>query len=528
MLQIKNLTITHKKDLKTLIRDFTWALNPGDKAAVIGEEGNGKSTFLKLLYDPELVEDYVEYSGEILKGGLKLGYLPQELDERCKSMSLLNYFEESAVFYNHTYKELARIGKTLDLDPELFYSDQRMGTLSGGEKVKAGMARILMDDPDVLLLDEPSNDIDLETLTWLEDFIKKCEKPIVYVSHDETLLENTANVVLHFEQLRRKTLPRYTVARTDYGTYVRKRLSKMEHQAQMARKEESDYKKQQERYRQIMQKVEHQQKSISRQDPHGGRLLKKKMHAVKSLGRRMEREHEGMTQLPDTEDAIMPSWIGDTSIPAGKTVLDFHLDTLYASKSVQTDPGKGDGAGLYGEPGRILAENIHLKITGPEKVCIIGPNGSGKTTLLRRIAQELLSRRDIRCVYMPQNYEDQMDFSITPVDFLESTGEKEAISRVRTFLGTMKYTADEMFHPIRDLSGGQKAKLFFVKMILDGANVLILDEPTRNFSPLSNPVIRQILQEFQGCIISISHDRKYISQVCDHIYRFTPDGLELV
>ena len=243
MLQIKNLTITHKKDLKTLIRDFTWALNPGDKAAVIGEEGNGKSTFLKLLYDPELVEDYVEYSGEILKGGLKLGYLPQELDERCKSMSLLNYFEESAVFYNHTYKELARIGKTLDLDPELFYSDQRMGTLSGGEKVKAGMARILMDDPDVLLLDEPSNDIDLETLTWLEDFIKKCEKPIVYVSHDETLLENTANVVLHFEQLRRKTLPRYTVARTDYGTYVRKRLSKMEHQAQMARKEESDYKK---------------------------------------------------------------------------------------------------------------------------------------------------------------------------------------------------------------------------------------------------------------------------------------------
>lgn len=119
-----------------------------------------------------------------------------------------------------------------------------------------------------------------------------------------------------------------------------------------------------------------------------------------------------------------------------------------------------------------------------------------------------------------------MDFSITPVDFLEATGEKAAISRVRTFLGSMKYTPDEMFHPIRDLSGGQKAKLFFVKMILDGANMLVLDEPTRNFSPLSNPVIRQILQEFQGCIISISHDRKYISQVCDRVCRFTPHGLD--
>lgn len=510
MLQIKNLTISHKKDLKTLVQDFTWTLNPGDKAAVIGEEGNGKSTFLKLLYDPGLVEDYVEYSGEIYKGNLKLGYLPQELDRRHSAMSILNFFEECDAFYQYTYNELSEIARGLGLDAQMFYSDQKMGTLSGGEKVKLGMAKILAENPDILLLDEPSNDIDLETLTWLETFIKNYDRPILYVSHDETLLENTANVIIHFEQLRRKTLPRHTVARSDYGSYVRERLAKMDHQAQMARKEESDYKKQQERYRQIMQKVEHQQSSISRQDPHGGRLLKKKMNAVKSMGRRMEREHEGMTQMPDTEDAIMPSWVGDTGLPAGKTVLDFYRDILYAPS----------------EPERILAKDIHLKIVGPEKLCIVGPNGAGKTTLLRMIARELLERKDIRAVYMPQNYEDQMDFSITPVDFLETTGEKAAISRVRTFLGSMKYTPDEMFHPIRDLSGGQKAKLFFVKMILDGANVLVLDEPTRNFSPLSNPVIRQILQEFQGCIISISHDRKYISQVCDRVCRFTPHGLD--
>ena len=102
MLQIKNLTISHKKDLKTLVQDFTWTLNPGDKAAVIGEEGNGKSTFLKLLYDPGLVEDYVEYSGEIYKGNLKLGYLPQELDRRHSAMSILNFFEECDAFYDQT------------------------------------------------------------------------------------------------------------------------------------------------------------------------------------------------------------------------------------------------------------------------------------------------------------------------------------------------------------------------------------------------------------------------------------------
>ena len=97
---------------------------------------------------------------------------------------------------------------------------------------------------------------------------------------------------------------------------------------------------------------------------------------------------------------------------------------------------------------------------------------------------------------------------------------------MRTYLGSMKFTADEMTHPMRELSGGQKAKLFFLKMILIGSNVLLLDEPTRNFSPLSGPVIRGILREFKGCIISVSHDRKYIEEVCETLYELTEKGLE--
>ena len=126
---------------------------------------------------------------------------------------------------------------------------------------------------------------------------------------------------------------------------------------------------------------------------------------------------------------------------------------------------------------------------------------------------------------MPQNYEDQLDLSLSPLEWLSITGDKEETTQIRTYLGSMRYTPDEMFHPMSELSGGQKAKILFLKMILSGANVLLLDEPTRNFSPLSNPVIRQILKDFGGAIISISHDRKYIEEVVDTVYELTPCGL---
>ena len=111
---------------------------------------------------------------------------------------------------------------------------------------------------------------------------------------------------------------------------------------------------------------------------------------------------------------------------------------------------------------------------------------------------------------------------------MDTTGEKEERTRIRTYLGSLKYTADEMDHPMAELSGGQKAKVLLLKMSLSKANVLILDEPTRNFSPLSGGVIRKLLTEFPGAILSISHDRKYMEEVCDTIYRLTEEGLQKV
>ena len=126
---------------------------------------------------------------------------------------------------------------------------------------------------------------------------------------------------------------------------------------------------------------------------------------------------------------------------------------------------------------------------------------------------------------MPQDYEELLNMDQNPVEFLSDKGDKAEQTMIRTYLGSMRYTADEMSHCIRELSGGQKAKLLFLKMSLDGCNVLILDEPTRNFSPLSGPVIRQVLKSFDGAIISISHDRKYIGEVVSAVYELTQNGL---
>ena len=507
MLQVRKLHIAMKKDLRELVRDFTFALNPGDKAAIIGEEGNGKSTLLKLIYDENLVEGYVEWSGAIQKDGMILGYLSQELPEEDRDKTAYEFCCGEEAFLDSSPKEVADAAAKLRFPADLFYSDRKMGTFSGGEKVKLRMALLTLRRPDCYLLDEPSNDLDIETLEWLESFIRECPQPVLYISHDEMLLENTANVIIHLEQLRRKTLPRYTVARMGYRRYVEERLSKFAHQEQVAKKEREEERKRQEKLRKIEQKVQHQLDNIAYSDrDHVGKMLKKKMKSVKSMEHRFDREREDMTEFPDSEEAILVGFGPDTAVPGGKTVVDFTLPRLEAG-------------------GELLARNIRLYVRGAEHVCIIGNNGAGKTTLLRQIANELLPRRDLRAAYMPQDYGETVDQGQTPVEFLAKSGEKEELTRVKTYLGSMKYTPEEQGHSIAELSGGQKAKLFFLKMILDGANVLVLDEPTRNFSPLSGPVIRGILRDFPGCIISVSHDRRYIGEACGTLYRMTPGGL---
>ncbi len=510
MYQVKDLTITHKKDLTTLVEGLSLALAPGDRAAIIGEEGNGKSTVLKLLYDPALVEPYAEWTGEIVDKGLRRGYLAQELSPEELARPVWEFCQGSSVFDGADPGALDRAARQVGLSPELFWDGRPMSTLSGGERVKLRLALLLLDGPDLLLLDEPSNDLDLRTLDWLEEFLLGCEVPVLYISHDERLLERTANVVVHLERLRRRTLPRCTVARVGYERYVEERAARFARQERNAAQERRAYEAKMERYRQIRDKVDHRQATITRQDPHGGRMLKKKMHAVQSLGRRFEREREDMTAMPEWEEAILAAFDeGKSAFPAGKTALRLDLPELRAGE-------------------RVLSRNIRLWVTGPEKIGIVGPNGAGKSTLLKLAAQELLPRTDLRAAYMPQDYGELLLGDRTPVEMLAPSGRRDDVTRARTLLGNMKYKAEEMEHPAAGLSGGQRAKLLFLAMALNGANVLVLDEPTRNFSPLSAPNIRRVLANHPGVIVSVSHDRAYLEQVCTRVLELGPEGLRPV
>lgn len=509
MLQIKNLTITHRKDLRVILKDFSCTLNAGDKAVIIGEEGNGKSTLLKWIYDEKLTEDYCETEGERIKTKERLAYLPQKLPEDKRRLSVCEFFMEEESFLDQNPKTLGKMAGEFHVPADFFYREQKMATLSGGEKVKAQMMRLLLTEPTVLLLDEPSNDIDVDTLEWLEQLIRDWRGIVLFISHDETLIENTANVIVHIEQIRRKTVSRYTIARMPYLQYKEERIRNFENQERQAESERREKKIREEKLKRIYQSVDYAQETISRQDPAGGRLLKKKMHAVKSMEHRFERENENMTEMPEQESAIFfRLGTAESKIPAGKTVIEYELPRLLTPDGEQ-----------------VLSENIFLRIRGSEKICITGQNGAGKTTLLHKIAEELLQRTDIHAEYMPQNYEELLQLEQTPVDYLDQTGDKETRTKIRTFLGALKYTADEMDHPIAELSGGQKAKILLLKMSMSGANILILDEPTRNFSPLSGPVIRKMLREFPGAIISVSHDRKYIDEVCDKVYFLLKNGL---
>ena len=505
MLVIKNLTLTLTKDLRTLLEDFSFSLQPDMKVALVGEEGNGKSTLLKTISEPESIQSYLEIEGEIITAGEIVGYLPQVIADATLDQTTAHFFDNKVDWNHFDYGYYYQLLGEMDFPEDRISPKINFGDLSGGEKIKLQLLCEMLKGPTVLLLDEPSNDLDLESVRWLEGFIRTAKIPIMFVSHDELLLERCANTIIHLEQLMRKQRPQYTVARLGYGEYVKNRNQSILRQTRLAQKEKVEYEAKMDRYRQIFQRVHHEQQKVSRQAPSVAKNLKDKMHAVKSMGRRFEREKEGMTKRPDFEQSIDISFESGITIPQGKVVLDLSLNTLQVE-------------------GLILSRNINLHVVGPEKICIVGSNGAGKTTLLKEILAEL-EARGTNFGYMPQDYSERMNPKENAIQFLLNSSTKEEYTKVRTYLGSMNFTADEMHHPIVELSGGQRAKLYFSKMILDNAKVLVLDEPTRNLSPLSGPEVRAALKDFGGCIIAVSHDRKFISEVFEKVLHLDVNGL---
>lgn len=506
MLTIKDLTINLREDDRIILKDFDFVLNDGDKVGLIGEEGNGKSLLLKAIVNKKEIENYCDISGDIYKTNDIIAYLPQSLDKKYYKLTTNEYFYKhidlALVDYNKLYKYISEF----DLPEDILSDKIKMENLSGGEKIKFMLLIEMLKDPTIFLFDEPSNDLDYDSLIWLENFMKKLDIPLIFVSHDTKLLSNVANKIIHLEQVKRRTEAKHTISNNSYEDYVKKRENFINTEVSRANKDKEEFEKKLGRYKKVHDSVEHSLRSTKNDVE--GRLLKEKMHTVKSIGRRLEKEEANLSKKPDYEEAIDIFFDEDIKVANGKQVLDYKLDELKA----------GD---------RILAKNIDLKVIGPEKICIMGKNGVGKTTLLKKIKNECQTL-NLRVGYMPQSYSDYEKGDINAIEYLADSFAKDEQTKASNLLGSLNFKREEMFRNIADLSGGQKAKLFFAKMNLDKAEVLILDEPTRNLSPLSKPEIIAALKNYKGVIIAVSHDIEFIDQVFDKKLKLSSAGLSVI
>ncbi len=503
MLQIKDLTIILREDNRVLLEDFSLNIGEGDKLALIGEEGNGKSILLKTIAKPESVKEYCAVKGNIYANHEIIGYLPQTLVEEFYEVSTMDYLYSIIDINYFDYNLFYRLLSEMSLDENLISHDVLLGTLSGGEKIKFLLLVEMLKQPTLLLLDEPSNDLDIESVQWLENFMKGLEIPLIFVSHDHELLSNVANRIVHLELIYRRTQVKHTIVNSRYNDYVNNRDIFIENETKRANKEQEEFAKKQERFRRLHDSVQHALRGTK--DDLEGRNLKDKMHSVKSMEKNMGKEQSKLSKVPDFEEAIDIEFDDEVAVPNGKVILEFSLPELRAGN-------------------KVLARNINLDIIGPEKICIIGKNGIGKSTLLKVLIEELRNL-NLKVGYMPQNYEELIDNDINAIDFLTSNGTKSEHTEISTLLGSLKFKREDMLRRIGKLSGGQKAKVFFTKMIMDKAEVLVLDEPTRNLSPLSQPEIIEALSNYSGCIIAVSHDRRFIDEVFSKVYELDVDGL---
>lgn len=504
MLTLRNITVTTNLG-RVLIKDLGFSIVKGDKLAIIGEEGNGKSTLCKMIVDPSLIDTSFKISGRVEKESIRIGYLPQYPEPQRLNLPISDLLLKDSDG-NLDYSKQSEIKiwlKRLNIDLPEERWDEPLSRFSGGERIKIQVAKIMSDSPDLLVLDEPTNDLDIPTLEWLERFILESNQAILFVSHDETLLRHCANRILHLEQTQRKTVPLWTMESLTYDDFLNKRQQVLTKQTTLSNKQKADYEKKLEKWRQIYQKVEHAQATISRGDPAGARLLKKKIKNLKAVRDRLDNEER--IRKPDPEEAVILFFNPKERVYTQKCLLDDHLDQLVLA-------------------GKILSQNLELTVYGQDRIGIIGSNGSGKTTYLKHLVQSS-HNKGTKVSYMPQNYDSVLPEQRSPIDFLTKERTKEEKTRIMTYLGNLKFTEEEMKQPIKTCSQGQKAKLLLTYLVMDDSDLLILDEPTRNLSPLTLPVIEEMLKQYHGAILFVSHDRRFLMNMSMKVFEFDRYGL---
>ena len=497
MLEINQLSIHHLKDSKPIITDLHLIVNPGEKLAIIGEEGTGKSSLLKTIVSPKLIASYADYTGQIHNQFKKIGYLPQSLSRKESDQTVSDFlYKNMDYLFNYTafYQMAAQLG--LDLTT-LEEKNQPLSCLSGGEKLKLQLSKLTGQEADLLLLDEPTSDLDIDSQAVLKKFIQESNKTIIFISHDEAMLEDTATAILHLELLKHRQLPRASYFQGKYQDYLKQRQSAYTKQLQEAKNDYRLKKKRDAKIQRLHQAVQYNVRYTH--DSTLGRLAAKKMKNVLSLEKRYQKEDSNRTEFPENMDSIALFFNDISTLDKNKRILSW--------KNHQLPSG----------------QIINLDIFGQDKLVITGKNGIGKTRLIKQIYHDLNQNQQLSIGYMPQDYDSFFSKEISALNFLDDVANENT---ARTILACLQFTREEMEHSALNLSGGQKAKLFLAHMVLAKNQVIILDEPTRHFSPTNQPLIHELFLNYPGCIISVSHDHHFIQTVARKHYRLTENSLE--
>jgi ATPase subunit of ABC transporter with duplicated ATPase domains len=512
MFEINNLSIKQLFSGRILVDSLSLRIKEGDKVALIGEEGVGKSVLLRYLASGRL-DPAFEARGSFTRSQ-RVGYLPQEVSEAFLAQDTISFLlkdDAEREIPLERYELTARFSSLLSFvgfGMDSFDESKTLSSYSGGEKVKLSLVKLLLRDPEILMLDEPSNDLDLETMDFLSEFLQKERIPLIFVSHDERLLSSVSTAVIHLEQIHNRTENLTTFNGSNYSDYKTERSARLKRQDEVARKQRDQFDKKMGRYKEIYERVKYAQDQVVR-DPITGRLLKKKMHALKSEERRLNKEKESFEDIPDKDEAMNAFFSDEARLPASKVV--------FALVDVP----------IFDSSGHVLIKKASLSLVGPSHIAIIGRNGIGKSSFLRELYAKNRDRKDIKLAYMPQDYSEALDYQARAIDYLVPSLDKKEAGRVRSMMGALRFETDEMLSSIGSLSGGQKAKLLILKMIIDKANVLLLDEPTRNLSPLNCPEVFSLINSFKGAVVAVTHERAFLESSFKTIYRLSEHGFAL-
>jgi ATPase subunit of ABC transporter with duplicated ATPase domains len=501
MLSVNQLTIKDSIFDDVLINNLSISLHDHDKIALIGSEGTGKSTLLKLLSGHK--PHYIEYDGDIDQQG-HVVYSQQNITYQWKNHRVYDYlFDKQKDLIDHLALDARIQLNIMGLDYNEI-SHRLVGSFSGGEKVKLALTKALIQKPDVLLLDEPTNDLDFESIQFLEDFLIQTPIPLIFISHDQRLLENVANGIIHIQHVHKQRKAKTFVYKGDYQSYKDQYFRKFESDLQIAQKQRANYQRKIQKFRQIYSKVEHQQNQAVR-NPSLARLLKKKIHALKSQEKRFDKEKDQWLEIPEMEEPMHIFFDGEQRINANKRMLDLSLNH-------------------FSLPNGKDIKRIDLSLTGQDKAIIYGKNGVGKTSLMKTLVHDL-KEKQISFAYLPQNYMDVLDEQTSAVSFLMDKQDKYPEYRIRQILGQLGFKRKEMDEACQNLSEGLKLKVLLLYMVSLESELLLLDEPTRNISPINQDEMYQLFSDYPGAILAITHDRAFIEAVFDSIYELNETGL---